>query len=210
MKREREYRGKCSPSSPFDLSQAPGTESLSFVIITRPSTGKGSLFGGAGLFLAYLRLHLIARFVHCSFRLFLPPPVLSSFFEHLPRNFVRKGEGPYFFTSLANVKCLVYIDPFLSREKVNLPFLFILTERWRNLNRGKEMEGILKEWNLNDRVRIWFFDRGCKDRIIIHSRKREREKGEYVILRFNLIYLIRRKSCRPTFTTNSEIVERGK
>lgn len=122
--REREYRGKCSPSSPFDLSQAPGTESLSFVIITRPSTGKGSLFGGAGLFLAYLRLHLIARFVHCSFRLFLPPPVLSSFFEHLPRNFVRKGEGPYFFTSLANVKCLVYIDPFLSREKVNCIFLF--------------------------------------------------------------------------------------
>lgn len=174
MKREREYRGKCSPSSPFDLSQAPGTESLSFVIITRPSTGKGSLFGGAGLFLAYLRLHLIARFVHCSFRLFLPPPVLSSFFEHLPRNFVRKGEGPYFFTSLANVKCLVYIDPFLSREKVNLPFLFILTERWRNLNRGKEMEEILKELNLN----VLGFDFSIEDARIglLYIRERERER----------------------------------
>lgn len=43
--REREYRGKRSPASLFDLSQAPGAESLSFVIITRPSTGKRSSFG---------------------------------------------------------------------------------------------------------------------------------------------------------------------
>lgn len=105
---------------------------------------------------------------------FFPPPVLSSFFEHLPRNFVRKGEGPYFFTSLANVKCLVYIDPFLSREKVNLPFLFILTERWRNLNRGKEMEEILKELNLN----VLGFDFSIEDARIglLYIRERERER----------------------------------
>lgn len=162
MKREREYRGKCSPSSPFDLSQAPGTESLSFVIITRPSTGKGSLFGGAGLFLAYLRLHLIARFVHCSFRLFLPPPVLSSFFEHLPRNFVRKGEGPYFFTSLANVKCLVYIDPFLSREKVNCIFLFSFYSH-REMEKFESQKG--NEWNFK-RMK---FKRSCQD-LIFRSR----------------------------------------
>lgn len=199
----------------FSLWSVTGTWHGKSVIRNNNSTfhGKGKpLWGGRAL----PSLSPVASY--CEIRtLFLPTLSSLPLFYPLSSNICRvtSFERGRVHISLRLSRMLnawyISILFFLARKWTASSFsLSILTERWRNLNRGKEMEGILKEWNLNDRVRIWFFDRGCKDRIIIHSRKREREKGEYVILRFNLIYLIRRKSCRPTFTTNSEIVERGK
>lgn len=205
----------------FSLWSVTGTWHGKSVIRNNNSTfhGKGKpLWGGRAL----PSLSPVASY--CEIRtLFLPTLSAPSLFYPLSSNICRvtSFERGRVHISLRLSRMLnawfyiyIYIDPFLSREKVNLPFLFLFSQRdgeiWIVERKWMEMEGILKEWNLKDRVRIWFFDRGCKDRIIIHSRKREREKGEYVILRFNLIYLIRRKSCRPTFTTNSEIVERGK
>lgn len=129
--RERE-RVSRKAFSCFSLWSVTGTWRGESVIRNNNSTFHGKekfLWEGGGL-LAYLRLHLIARFVHCSFRLSLPSPCFVLFprrGEHLLRNFVRKGEGfrsPYFFSF---------------RFFLLLPFQRL--ERWRNSNR----EGILRE-----------------------------------------------------------------
>lgn len=129
--RERE-RVSRKAFSCFSLWSVTGTWRGESVIRNNNSTfhGKEKLLWEGGGLLAYLRLHLIARFVHCSFRLSLPSPCFVLFprrGEHLLRNFVRKGEGfrsPYFFSF---------------RFFLLLPFQRL--ERWRNSNR----EGILKE-----------------------------------------------------------------
>ena len=104
MKGERE-RVSRKAFSCFSLWSVTGTWRGESVIRNNNSTfhGKEKLLWEGGGLLAYLRLHLIARFVHCSFRLSLPSPCFVLFprrGEHLLRNFVRKGEGfrsPYFF-----------------------------------------------------------------------------------------------------------------